>query len=161
MPTPLTFSIQPLQDAIAARLREHAWLANIPVLTERHGDIENEIQRALGELEGIDGVSGVCIVILTPAGGSKLPNAPGPILDDFNIVLSVIENVMVNQSEQGTNIRASQVVEFLLRYLHLWTCPGANAPLVAKSPAFSITNAEPLTYQVYFQTKIALQPIRQ
>ena len=160
MPAPLTFAIHPLQVSIQTRLKAHAWLANVPVITEEQGDIENEIQRALGELEGVDGASGICIIILTPAGGVRNPNAPGPILDDFNVVLSVVENVMVNQSEQGTRKHAAEVVEFLLRYMHHWTCPATNAPLVAKSPAFSISASEPLTYQVYFATKIALKPER-
>lgn len=156
----LTFAIYPLQEAIAARLRAHEWLSDVPVITEQQGDIENEIQRALGTLEGVNGVAGICIIILTPTGGSRTPTAPGPILDDLNIVVSVVENVLVNQSEQGTQKHAAEVVEFLLRYLHHWVCPNLNAPVVAKSPAFSIAESDPLTYQVFFTTKLALRPER-
>ncbi len=156
MPTPLTFAIAPLQAAVQARLKAHPWLADIPILTEAQGDVPNEIDRAMGALTGVDGKIGACVVILTPAASSKFPNSPGPLLDQLDITLSVLENVMVNQSDQGTKKHALEIVEFLLRFLHHWAC--ANAVLCVRSPAYNLVTGDPLTYHVNFQTKLALKP---
>ena len=154
----ISFALFPLQIAVQSRLQAHPWLTDIPAITEAKGDIVNEVKRALGELEGLNGKFGACIVILTPTATLKYPDAPGPILDGLSLVLSVIEHVELNQSEQGTKKHALEIVEFCLRYLHHWTVPGSNAALCVQSTPFKIVNADPLTYEVYFKTKLALKP---
>ena len=158
MSDPITFSIYPLQTEVLKRLQSHAYLSDVKILTEEKGDIENEIQRSLGNLTGVDGKIGLCIVILTPTATSKSPNAPGPLLDGLSLVISVIENVLVNQSDQGTKKHAIEIVELVLRYLHRGTVPGTNAALRVAARPFALTNSDPLTYEVNFITSLCLKP---
>ncbi len=154
----ITFSIYPLQTEVLKRLQAHPYLADVKILTEEKGDIENEVQRALGNLTGVDGKIGACIIILTPLGKSKSTGAPGPVLDDFQIIISVIENVLVNQGDDGTKKHAIEIVELILRYLHRWTVPGTNAALRIAANAFTITDSDPLTYNINFVTSLCLKP---
>lgn len=154
----LTFSIYPLQTSVQTRLQAHAYLSDIPVLTEEKGDIDNQIDLALGVLGSVveGGKLGACIVILTPTAKNQSPNAPGPLLEEFLLVINVLESVAINQGDQGTKKHAIQIVEFILRYLHRWTIPGTNAAIKASS--FLIIGSDPLTYQVNFITSLCLKP---
>jgi len=154
----LTFAIYPLQAAVKTRLEAHAYFSDITVFTEEQGDLDSEIERALGMLTEKGDKIGACVVILTPIAKSKSPNAPGPLLDDFLFSINVLENVLVNQGDDGTKKHAIQIVELILRHLHRWTVPNTNAALHVAANAFTIPNSDPLTYQVNFVTSLCLKP---
>ncbi len=154
----LTFRLSAIQAALQARLQSHPWFADLPVLTEAKGDIENEIARALGALSGVDGKIGACVVILTPTAKCQNPNAPGPILDPLTVVVAAIESVTVNQGDQGTKKHAAEIAEMILRRLHHFVSSECNAAFTAAPDAFRISTADPLTYEVMFHSKLALQP---
>jgi hypothetical protein len=154
----ITFAIYPLQAAVKTRLTAHDFFSDIPVFTEEKGDLDSAIETALGTLTEKGEKIGACVVILTPVAKSKSPAAPGPLLDDFLISINVLENVLVNQGDDGTKKHAIEIVELIIRYLHRWTVPGTNAALRIAANAFTITNSDPLTYQVNFITSLCLKP---
>lgn len=158
MSDPVTFRLAAIQAALQARLSSHEWFADIPVLTEAKGDLENEIARALGTVTETNSKIGACVVILTPTAHCKNQNAPGPCLDPLNIVVDVLEDVLINQGDTGTKKHAAEIVEMVLRRIHWFIDPDVNAAFVAAPDAFKIINSDPLTYEVNFQTKLALKP---
>lgn len=60
-----------LQAEVKARLEAHEFLADIPMITEELGNVNNRIERSLaqGGVKGNDaGKSGIAILIITPSG---------------------------------------------------------------------------------------------
>lgn len=94
-----------LREDAANKLRANPLLSGIEVFTERIGDIESKIEIALGSLKGI------CIIVLTPKANVSWPDSPGPVFDDVNIVVRVVENVLVNQGDSGTKKPCSYIAE--------------------------------------------------
>lgn len=157
MSDPITFRIAPAIAALKTRIEAHAWFEDITVIIEDKGNIENDIQVALGTITEKHAKIGACIVILAPRAKCPNPNAPGPIIEPL-IVLSVLEDVLINQGDTGTGKAALQIVEMLMRRIHHFNSTDANAAFASDSVPYRLTAADPLTYEVYFQTKLALKP---
>lgn len=96
-----------LREDAADKLRQNPLLSGIEVFTEKIGDIENKILLALGTMKGI------CIIVVSPKANISYPDSAGPIFDDVTIVVQVVENVLINQSEQGTQKPCSYVAEIV------------------------------------------------
>ena len=132
--------------------------AAIPILTELKGDIVQEINFCLGSV-------GICLLVLTPA-FEFIDN----LLFDLNgwalISLTVFENVVVNQSNQGTKVRSIAAAQRILVLLHRYPhgLPVPNTVLNMSTPCFigakrpiEMTNeGPPLQYTVSFQAYVAL-----
>ncbi len=157
MPDTITFRIAPVLAALKTRIEAHTWFEDVTVITEDKGNIENDIQVALGTITEKHAKIGACIVLLAPRAKCPSPNAPGPCIEPL-IVLSVLEDVLVNQGATGTGKSALQIVEMLMRRIHHFNSTDANAAFVCDTAPFKLTAADPLTYEVYFQTKLALKP---
>ena len=157
MSDPITFRLAPALAAVKARIEAHAWFADLPVITEDKGNIENDIEVALGTLTEKQTKIGACIVLLAPLAKCPNPNAPGPIIEPL-IVVSVVEDVTINQGATGTGKPALQIVEMLMRRIHHFNSTDANAAFVSDSVPYKLIKDAPLTYSVFFQTKLALKP---
>lgn len=85
-------------DKFAELIAAAAYIAAapaIPVLTERKGDISNEITRALNTL-------GISITIITPDGDSLVEN--GELLNmRVRLVAEISENVLINQGKAAAS----------------------------------------------------------
>ena len=157
MPDEITFRIAPVLAALKTRIVTHTWFADITVITEDKGNIENDIEVALGTLTKKGDKIGACIVLLAPRAKCPSPNAPGPCIEPL-IVLSVLENVTINQGANGTGKSALQIVEMLMRRIHHFNSTDANAAFISDATPYKLTAAEPLSYEVYFNTKLTLKP---
>jgi len=153
----ITFRIAPVLAALKTRIEAHTWFEDITVITEDKGNVDNDIEVALGTITEKHAKIGVCIVLLAPLAKCPSPNAPGPCIEPL-IVLSVIEDVLVNQGDTGTKKSAIQIVEMLMRLIHRFSSADANAAFISDSVPYKLTASDPLTYAVYFQTKLALKP---
>ena len=102
-----------LQQQCTNRLQSDSLFANVPVLTERIGDLQSEINTALGPLgSGATGKTGLVAIVLTPTADVNFDNLFGPFFDDIRIIVRVIENVTVNEDPTtGTNVPASDAAE--------------------------------------------------
>lgn len=98
------------QKAIRDRLLSFGWFNDIPVLTERVGNIEQEILNKLATI-------GLCCIVLTPTCDMENVDAPKPMLI-INAVIQVTELVAINQSQTGTGKPAAQVACVVLAALH-------------------------------------------
>lgn len=120
-----------LLDALAA-------FADVPVILEDKGDVENEVLRRLGALAGNDEQTkcGICIILGTvnavPDDNAEL----GPVLTMKHIA-RVIENVPVNRNPDanGTGITYDDVVEKLVAATHGRFKPASgHSPFVIEAP---------------------------
>ncbi|MCX6994137.1 MAG: hypothetical protein NT011_13485 [Kiritimatiellaeota bacterium] len=153
----ITFRIAPAIAAIKARIEGHTWFEDITVITEDKGNINNDIEVALGTITEKHSKIGACIVLLAPIAKCEHPGAPGPCIEPI-IVISVVEDVAINQGATGTGKSALQIVEMLMRRIHRFSTTDTNAAFVCDDTPYKITNSDPLTYNVFFKTKLALQP---
>jgi hypothetical protein len=153
----ITFRIAPVLAAIKTHIEDHTWFEDITVITEDKGNIENDIQVALGTITEQHAKIGVCIVLLAPRAKCPSPNAPGPCIEPL-IVLSVMEDVLINQGATGTGKSALQIVEMLMRRIHHYNSTDANAAFTSDATPYKLTGADPLSYEVYFNCKLALKP---
>ncbi len=149
-----------LREDAADKLRQNPLLSGIEVFTEKIGDIESQIQNALGTLKGI------CIIVVSPKANVSYPDSPGPVFDDVTIVVQIVENVLINQTEQGTKKPCSYVSEIVgsgptdeagikqNAGLHLFTT-SENKTLTCRSIVMAPPDPDGnLIYNVTFKTAI-------
>jgi hypothetical protein len=142
-----------LMSLVSARLEADTEFADVTVLTERKGDIESEIARALSTLTAKGGKMGVCAIVMAPLANVSNRNLPGPYLDPVNLVIHVEEAVTINTGASGTNRAASDVAERALALLHRWTPDGFPRPLLAESAA--IVAAEPAVGDLAYRVRLS------
>jgi hypothetical protein len=143
-----------IQQQCADRLAADTAFAFVPVLTERIADIQSEIARALGPLNGQSGKTGLVAIILTPTADVNHENVFGPFFDDIKIAVRIIENVPVNQDPNtGTNLAAADAAEKICGLLHLFQPASATGPITARRPSIALGNdPNNLSYDCHFKT---------
>jgi hypothetical protein len=102
--------LRDVQESVAAVLTADPYFAGIPIITERKGDVLNQIEINLGKL-------GLCVVIETITGKPE-HGAIGSYSLDLNVGITVTENVLINQGATGTKKPASEVVAMILCLLN-------------------------------------------
>jgi hypothetical protein len=129
---------------------------SVPIIEEHKGDIITQIETALGQV-------GICALVMTPLMeffNELLPNLSGWAL----MMVSVFEDVPVNQGNGGTKIRAIALAQRVLAVLHhlptgLPTDPGdEDAPsfIGIKRPLALANEGPPIQYTVSFQAHVRL-----
>lgn len=122
-----------LQDQldIAARLEADDMFSDLPVLVQRKGVTESDIELALSTLNTNSGKMGALLVVLMPALEPESPEAPGPRYRIISTV-QVIEQPLFNLGDDGTGKSAEQLAERVRQLLHhaafgrgsVWTFAG-------------------------------------
>jgi hypothetical protein len=110
-----------LTAAIAARLASDDYFATPPaigILTERAGDLEHTIARALQKI-------GVGLLILTP----KIARGGEPNILQVVLTIHLIEHVTINQSASGTKKPASDIAATAIALLENWAPDDIWSPL--------------------------------
>jgi hypothetical protein len=130
----------------------------IPIIQEYKKEIIQEIDLALGSV-------GICILILTPA-FEFIDNMIFSLSGWALISITVFENVVVNQSLQGTGIRSIMAAQRVLALLHRFPHGLTVVDVVGdmSTPGFigikrpiELTNeGPPLQYTVNFQSYVSL-----
>lgn len=143
-----------LQDDCCNLLRGSAYFADIPVIYEKMKEIQYEIDKALGSLQGQGGRSGVFVIVATPKQRVLHPNLPGPVFDDVTVLVRVIEDPLVNQGESGTRKRAVDVAHAVAQTLHHKTRQNLYDPLICEEAGAAADNDLPsyVIYDVRFKT---------
>lgn len=112
-----TKDLDRLQQDIAGRIAADPNFADVPVIAQAKGVIEQDIAESLGYLTVKDGKMGVCVVVKLPERSVPKPNIPGPdyILD---CPVIVVENVLINRGASGTGKTATALSLMLEHLLH-------------------------------------------
>lgn len=113
MPDIVYGELDTLREECRAKLQAATGLVKIPFLTERKGDIEDEIKRSLGYLQPADGQTavGICAILVTPVARNAASNSPGPLFEDVTLVVRIVESVAINQATGGTLLSCLYVAE--------------------------------------------------
>jgi hypothetical protein len=111
-----------LQDAVAARLSADSTFAGPPavtVLTQRAGDLLNQVERNLGKL-------GLCAVVMVP----KLEPGPARLELRASVMVALCESVTKNRASSGTHVPSDDLVLSVFGLLADWAPEdGAWRPL--------------------------------
>lgn len=126
-----------MQDEIAARLNADEYFEDITVITEREGDIENKINRALSVLTVKGEKIGVAVVVGAVTAQVESANVPGPHFDKTFLDLTVFENVVFNNSADGTLKAAVDIAVRCLQVLHHYYAAGVGQTLLADRNAIT------------------------
>lgn len=126
--------------------------------------ITSAIESALAGLQSKGGKAGLAVVLLMPEAGvpSDLDRLAGPFLD-IEVVARVIEEPLVNMSDDGVQVSCEQLAADLLAALHCWK-PGAalrelrGAGKKALAPVTLPDKPGQLAYDVTLTTRYQVPP---
>jgi hypothetical protein len=108
-----------LQSDIVGRLGADEFFADVPVLAQNKGVIEDDIAQALATMTEQAGKSGAAVVVLLPERSTPKPNIPGPRYD-LSIVIRAMELPLINRGDAGTGKTCTALslrIEHLLHQL--------------------------------------------
>jgi hypothetical protein len=133
----------------------------IPIVTESHGSIVQDIELALAKV-------GICALLITPTIDFHAPNTQDASgFAKLNVAL--YEDAPINQGNGGTGIQIAQLAEATVMILH-WYQHGCYTAGVAQEPTaatrfLALTSpiefqspGPPLQYNVAFQAHVTLNP---
>lgn len=86
-----------LQADIVGRLKADEELGQYVILSERHGDIDADINQALGLVSSATGKVGLCLIVMQMVGSAESSDYPVPVLRPM-IVTRILENPALNTS---------------------------------------------------------------
>lgn len=140
-----------MQEAAVARLQALPFFAPAPLLYERQKDFRSELEKAVRVL------GGVAILVLTPRARNQAPGSgSSTVACRCELVVSVLENVLLNSGSKGTRIGASEWAEQVVLALnnHVWATGKALTAVdfgVVEHPSLLVYNAR-------FETSATLTP---
>lgn len=139
-----------IQKSVADRLMSDEYFADVKVVVERIGNIDADINQALGLLIGAQGKIGVCVVVRQITAADRMREvSQGPM--SANITVSVWENVLINSAQGGTGKYALSVARRVLRVLKQFRHQGYGWCLVPAQDAITPNpDDEPYGYSVRF-----------
>ena len=107
-------------------------------------------------------ITGVALLIATPAAEETGANLPGVRLDPFGVTITVVEDVNMNAPPDGTGRRALEWAVLALRALKGWTPPGCNCPLKGWGNALSLgpSKGSRIVWNLTLKTAVHLPPLR-
>lgn len=110
-------SLAAAQVDFAARLSADEYFADITVLQERQGDLDNEIARAIGGITKKAGKLGAFVVVA--AAEADVGSGDAPLqFDGTRINIFVFENVTLNNGTAGTKKAAIDIATRICEVLH-------------------------------------------
>jgi len=117
--------LERFQEDLQARLESDTWFDDIPVLLQRRGLTDADINEKIGVFNTKAGKHGLVAIVLMPAleviDGE---NRPGPQVE-ARAAIQILENRLINQESQtGTGKSAESTALHVLRLLHHFQ-PGA------------------------------------
>ena len=148
-----------LQQAIIGRLTavDPTVPAPVPVngevqwITENIGDLGNIISRTVGKL-------GIIGIVMTPGGGKLFKMGIYPISFRCTVEIQTQENVTINRGASGTQIASLDLIEFVMKRLHLWSPHHQRADRIEldEVPYILVSEYPVLTYNVRFNAPLTI-----
>jgi hypothetical protein len=123
-----------LEADIVSRLQADEWFsasrqlpdltyATIPVISDEAGDIDTMIEKAIAEL-------GLCVTVKVVEARVNHTEIGGPYFDPIEIVLLVVENVLLNRGDTGTQKRGKATALRAGALCSLWQPPSLDNKLI-------------------------------
>lgn len=121
-------------------------------ITEDIGDFANIIGRTVGSV-------GIIGIVVTPGGGKLFSMGCYPISFRCPIEVQIQENVTVNRGNAGTKVSSLDLLQFVMRRLHLWSPSDQriNRIELDEVPYLLVSETPILTYNVRFVAKLTIQ----
>jgi hypothetical protein len=121
-------------------------------ITEDIGDFANIIARTIGTL-------GIIGIVVTPGGGKLFSMGCYPISFACPIEVQIQENVIVNRGNAGTQIPSLDLLQFVMRRLHLWSPSHQkiNRIELDEVPYLLVSETPILTYNVRLSAPLSIQ----
>jgi hypothetical protein len=140
-----------MQQEIVAILKSDEVLGTLPILDERIGDIQKEVDKALGLVKDVDGKIGACVIVQQAIAEDNMVAAAGGILET-SWTLLVLEEPVLNDGASGHQIRALTIARRIVRVLKLYRADGLCTSLVPSKKAIMGAAIEgvSLSYAVVF-----------
>ena len=148
-----------LQTAIVNRLSAVDPLVPAPVpangavtwITENIGDLANAIARTTAKM-------GIVGIVMTPGGGKLFQAGVYPISFRCAIEIQTQENVVINRGAAGTQIASLDLIEFVMKRLHLFSPQGHRPDRIAldEVPYLLVSETPILTYNVRFNAPLTI-----
>lgn len=148
-----------LQDDVKGRLENHDFFSDVPVLLQRAGNIDNEVERALNCLNEKTGKMGACLIVLMPETEAPEENLPGPPIE-IVISVQVYELTLVNEdtANGGTGKDAESLANVVLNLLHLYAPYHLGNVLVAdRKPIRPVKIEGAVSYLVMLRLRTGLE----
>jgi hypothetical protein len=120
------------QTEIAARLRADEYFSDIVVVTERQGNIQGMIDRALSTIRGKDSKSGAAVIVGLFSADADNPNMPGPSYPDSGNLVQVWENPVINTGTAGTGKAAVDIAARIAQVLHHYYAAGIGQTMLVQ-----------------------------
>lgn len=121
------------QEDLFERTLADAFLANVAVLNAYTGDIDSDVDNALGYLNPRGGKIGACIICQEPMASAGNAAVAGGVLNiEFSFL--VLEDPVVNKGDGGTQLRALVIARRLFGLHYLYNAIGVVGTLNARAP---------------------------
>lgn len=121
----------------------------ITVLAENLGDIEAQIDEAIGKL-------GICAIVLTPEGRQNSPNLPRITFDDIEVRVRIVELVVANRATGGTLQPALLAAEAAAWALHHFNPSSSGGAVMVFKRIARVDSESHLIYDAVFATRAGI-----
>jgi len=150
-----------VQTNVRNRLASFSQFGGLRMVLQQDGNVDSKIETALATMGDETTRAGVALLIAVPSVDDPT-NSVGIKLDPFQVTVSVIEDTMINEGEDGTGRRAVEWAVMVWATLKGWTPEGCHAPLMRHGKAISLvaTKGMRVGYTVSMKTKINIPLIR-
>lgn len=140
-----------MQQELVALLKSDEVLGGLPILDERIGDIQLEVNKALGLVTAVDGKIGACVIVQQATAEDRMSAAPGGILETVFTFL-VLEEPTLNDDTNGHQIRALKIARRIVRVVKLYRADGICTSLTPSKQTITGLAIEgvSLAYEVRF-----------
>lgn len=118
----------------------------IPVLPAEAGDIDTMIAKAIGEI-------GICVTVKVVEAKVRKTEVGGVYFDPIEIVILVVENVLLNRGETGTQKKGKATTLRAGALLSLWKPASLSCPLTANEAGYKQVDDEGGVIQHNFRLK--------
>lgn len=123
-----------MQQELVALLKSDEVLGTLPILDERLGDINAEVEKQLGISTAVGGKRGACVIVQSPSADDESPAAHGGVLETEWTFLVLEEPVLNDHATKGHRIRALKIARRIVRVAKLYRAEGLCTGLVPGKP---------------------------
>lgn len=135
-----------------ALLKSDEYLGTVPILDERLGDVNAEVEKQLGLVKSDSGKRGACVIVQSPTADDDRPAAPGGVLETKWTLLVLEEPLLNDDATKGHQKRALHICRRIVRVAKLYAATGLCTSLIPDKPTI-VPFGNPMAsiaYQVRF-----------
>lgn len=124
-----------MQDYLRLLIASDELFSDVTVMAEDDGDIEFQMDQALGIVTRKEGKAGVCVIVRQPQGGDSKPGMIWPPLDlEWDILVLEWRGMNKDTAKGGTGKRAWTLARRVHRIAKAHRAPGVVQCFTARTP---------------------------